>query len=180
MENKLVGIIGIGNIGLKVARRVQGFGARVQYAYHRDTSPLSSADERAAGVVRVPLDELLRTSDIITAHVPRTPQTIGLLNRQALAVLKSGAVLINTSRGDIVDEPALIEALTERRIAGAGLDVFAREPVDPQNPILKLDNVVVTPHVAGTTIDTWSRRLEFAFGNMRRVADGGSALGLVR
>ena len=86
--------------------------------------------------------------------------------------MKSTAVLINTSRGPVVDEAALIEALQQGRIAGAGLDVFEREPVDPNNPLLKMENVVVTPHSAGTTWNTWFRRAEFAYRNMKGVWDG--------
>ena len=94
--------------------------------------------------------------------------------------MKPTAVLINTSRGEVIDEAALVAALQERRIAGAGLDVFSKEPIDAANPLLKLDNVVVYPHSAGTTIDTWQRRLDFAFGNMRRSLAGESLMGLVK
>jgi phosphoglycerate dehydrogenase-like enzyme len=176
MEGKLVGIFGIGNIGSKVARRVQGFGARVQYY---DKYPLSPEREQEIGVVRVSMEDLFRTSDIVTLHTPLTAETHKLVNSDILAQMKPTAVLINTSRGEVIDEGALATALQQRRIAGAGLDVFEREPVDPANPLLKLDNVVVTPHSAGTTIDTWSRRLEFAFGNMRRVGAGEAPLALV-
>jgi phosphoglycerate dehydrogenase-like enzyme len=86
--------------------------------------------------------------------------------------MKPTALLINTSRGPVVDEPALIEALRQKRIAGAGLDVFEKEPVDKANPLLEMDNVIVTPHSAGTTWDTWARRADFAYGNFRRVWAG--------
>jgi len=86
--------------------------------------------------------------------------------------MKPTAVIINTSRGPVVDEVALADALQQKRIAGAGLDVFEKEPVDPGNPLLRLDNVVVTPHSAGTTWDTWFRRAEFAYQNMKRVWEG--------
>jgi phosphoglycerate dehydrogenase-like enzyme len=176
MDGKLVGIVGIGNVGRKVAQRVQGFGARVQYF---DKFPLTPEREREAGVVRVPLDELFRTSDIVTLHTPLTPETTGLVDAEVLATMKSTAVLINTSRGEIVDESALAAALAHGRLGGAGLDVFEREPVDPASPLLTLDNVVLTPHSAGTTVDTWQRRLDFAFGNMRRVGAGEAPLALV-
>ena len=93
--------------------------------------------------------------------------------------MKPTSVLINTSRGATVDEGALIEALSRKRIAGAGLDVFEEEPVDSQNPLLKMDNVVVTPHSAGTTWDTWSRRAEFAYDNIKRVWEGEAPLAVV-
>jgi phosphoglycerate dehydrogenase-like enzyme len=169
MDGKLVGILGIGNIGSKVARRVQGFGALVQYY---DKYPLSAEREREANVTRVPLDELFRTSDIVTLHSPLTPETKGLVNDNVLATMKPGAVLINTSRGEIIDEAALVRALEQGRLGGAGLDVFHKEPIDPVNPLVRFPNVVLTPHVAGTTVDTWGRRLEFAFSNMRRVIAG--------
>lgn len=169
MANKLVGILGIGNIGRKVARRVQGFDATVQYY---DIFPLPPERERELKVKRVSLEELFRTSDIVTCHAPLTRDTRHVVNRERIAMMKPTAVLINTSRGPVVDEAALADALQQKRIAGAGLDVFEKEPVDPGNPLLRLDNVVVTPHSAGTTWDTWSRRAEFAYQNMKRVWEG--------
>jgi phosphoglycerate dehydrogenase-like enzyme len=176
MDGKLVGVLGIGNIGSKVARRVQGFGARVQYY---DKFLLSPQREQEIGVARVSMDELFRTSDIVTLHSPLTPETHNLVNADVLASMKPTAVIINTSRGEIIDEAALVAALQQGRLAGAGLDVFEKEPVDAANALLALENVVVSPHSAGTTIDTWGRRLEFAFGNMRRVGAGEAPLALV-
>ena len=169
MANKVVGIMGFGNIGQKVARRVQAFDAVVQYY---DKFPLPPARERELNAKRVSLEELFRTSDIVTCHAPLTKDTRHVVNRQRLATMKPSAILINTSRGEVVDEAALHEALRDKRIAGAGLDVFEQEPVDPANPLLKLDNVVVSPHSAGTTWDTWFRRAEFAYANMKRVWAG--------
>ena len=177
MADKLVGVLGLGNIGRQVARRVQGFDARVQYF---DAYPLSAEEERELDVTRVSLEELFRTSDILTCHTPLTPHTRHIVNRERLALMKPTAVLINTSRGPVVDEAALIEALQEGGIAGAGLDVFEQEPVDPDNPLLKMDNVVVTPHVAGTTWDTWFRRAAFAYANMQRVWNGDAPLATVQ
>ena len=177
MADKLVGTLGIGNIGRQVARRVQGFDADVQYY---DLYPLPEEQERELNVRRVSLDELFRTSDILTCHTPLTPQTHHIVNRERLAMMKPTAVLINTSRGPVVDEAALIEALLEGRIAGAGLDVFEQEPVDPANPLLQMDNVVVTPHIAGTTWNTWFRRAEFAYRNMQRVWNGEAPLAVAQ
>ena len=177
MADKLVGVLGIGNIGRQVARRVQGFDADVQYY---DLYPLSEERERELDVRRVSLDELFRSSDILTCHTPLTPQTHHIVNRERLAMMKPTAVVINTSRGPVVDEAALIEVLQEGRIAGAGLDVFEQEPVDPANPLLQMDNVVVTPHIAGTTWNTWFRRAEFAYRNMRRVWDGEAPLAIAQ
>ena len=169
MADKLVGVLGIGNIGRQVARRVQGFDARVQYY---DLFPLSEEKERELGVSRVSLEEIFQTSDIVTCHTPLTPDTHHMVSRQRIGMMKPTAVLVNTSRGPVVDEVALIEALQEGRIAGAGLDVFEKEPVDPGNPLLSMDNVAVTPHSAGTTWDTWFRRAEFAYRNMKGVWEG--------
>ena len=169
MADKLVGILGIGNIGTQVARRVQGFDARVQYY---DKYPLPDERERELDVTPVSLEELFRTSDIVTCHTPLTKETHHVVSAERLAMMKPTAVVINTSRGPVVDEAALIEALRVGTIAGAGIDVFEQEPVDPDNPLLTMDNVVVTPHMAGTTWNTWFRRAEFAYANMRRVWDG--------
>ncbi len=176
MANKLVGLIGIGNIGRQVARRVQGFDATAQYY---DKYPLPPDREQDLNITGVPLDELFQTSDIVSCHTPLTPETYHLVNRERIALMKSTAVLINTSRGPVVDEAALIEALQEGRIAGAGLDVFEEEPVDPGNPLLGMDNVVVTPHSAGTTWNTWFRRAEFAYQNIERVWAGQPPLAVV-
>lgn len=169
MAGKLVGVLGMGNIGRRVARRVQGFDANVQY---HDAYPLPLQEEAELNVRRASLDELFRTSDILTCHTPLTPQTRHIVNRERLAMMKPTAVLINTSRGPVVDEAALTDALQSGQIAGAGLDVFEKEPVDVDNPLLRMDNVVVTPHIAGTTWDTWFRRAEFAYANMQRVWNG--------
>lgn len=169
MAEKQVGVLGIGNIGQKVSKRVQGFDARVQYS---DKYPLTPERDEKLGLRRVDIDELFRTSDIITCHTPLTRDTYHIVSAERLASMKPTALLINTSRGPVVDEAALIEALLEGRIAGAGLDVFEREPVDLSNPLLKMDNVVVTPHSAGTTWNTWYRRAEFAYANMGRVWRG--------
>ena len=177
MADKLVGVLGIGNIGRQVARRVQGFDARVQYY---DLYPLDEERERELGVSRVGLDELFSTSDIVTCHTPLTPQTHHIVNAERLSLMKPTAVLINTSRGPVVDEAALIDALRQGRIAGAGLDVFEQEPVDPDNPLLTMDNVVVTPHIAGTTWNTWFRRAEFAYQNMQRVWNGEAPLAVAQ
>ncbi|MCY3637776.1 MAG: 2-hydroxyacid dehydrogenase [Chloroflexi bacterium] len=177
MADKLVGVLGIGNIGRQVARRVQGFDAQVQYY---DPYPLDEERERELDVRRVSLDELFRTSDIVTCHAPLTPQTHHIVNRERLAIMKPTAVLINTARGPVVDEAALTEALQNGVIAGAGLDVFEQEPVDPDNPLLRMDNVVVTPHMAGTTWNTWFRRAQFGYENMQRVWNGEAPQSIAR
>jgi len=171
MAGKTVGIMGIGNIGQKVARRVQAFESKVQY-YDPYLSAANLEQVKQLGARPVSLEELFRSSDIFTSHAPLTKETHHVVNRERLAMMKPTAIVVNASRGPIVDEAALIEALQQKRIAGAAIDVFEDEPTAPNNPLFKLDNVIVTPHSAGTTWDTWFRRADFAYQNMRRVWDG--------
>lgn len=132
-----LGLVGYGRIGKEVATRARAFGMDV--VFHRRTGGL-------------PLDELLRTADVVSLHVPLTPETNGLLSRERLALLQDGATLVNTARGAIVDEGALVDELVSGRIS-AGLDVFAGEPRVPK-PLLALPNVVLTPHIASATVET--------------------------
>ena len=142
-----VGVVGVGNIGRHAARMVgAGFQAKVL-----GFDPLmSAADMKAVGVEKVDdLHALLRRADIVTLHLPLNAHTRGLIGRAELALMKPEAVLVNTSRGEIIDEAALVEALTEGLIAGAGLDVLEQEPPTLDNPLFKLRNVVLSPHVGG-------------------------------
>ena len=177
MADKKVGILGIGNIGRQVARRVQGFDAKVQYF---DLYPLDERTAEELNVTYVSLDELFSTSDIISCHTPLTNDTKHIVNANTLSLMKPTAILINTSRGPVVDEEALISALQSGVIAAAGLDVFEKEPVSPDNPLLKMDNVVATPHMAGTTWDTWARRANFGFENMERIRNGEAPQAVVK
>jgi glyoxylate reductase len=137
LEGATLGVVGLGRIGRQVATRAQAFGMRI--IFHRRTGGL-------------PLEELLRTADVVSLHLPLTPETDGLISRERLALLRDGATLINTARGAIVDEDALVEELASGRIS-AGLDVFADEPRVPER-LLDLPNVVLTPHVASATVET--------------------------
>ena len=177
MADKKVGILGIGNIGRQVAKRVQGFAAKVQYF---DLYPLDERTAEELNVTYVSLDELFSTSDIISCHTPLTNDTKHIVNSNTLSLMKPTAILINTSRGPVVDEEALISALQSGVIAAAGLDVFEKEPVSPDNPLLKMDNVVATPHMAGTTWDTWARRANFGFENMERIRNGEAPQAVVK
>lgn len=176
MANKKVGILGIGNIGKKVAKRVQAFDSIAQYY---DLFPLDNQLNSQLSLKSVSLDELFETSDIITSHMPLNDQTFHMINSDRFSQMKSSSILINTSRGEIIDEKALISALDSHEILGAGLDVFETEPIQADNPLLKMNNVIVTPHVAGTTWDTWARRSQFAFSNMIRIIDGDKILGQI-
>jgi phosphoglycerate dehydrogenase-like enzyme len=157
-----VGLVGYGNIAKQVARIVAAMGATV---LHTSTGDGGQPGWR-------PLPELLAASDIVSLHLPLTADTDGLLGEAALAGMKPDAILVNTSRGAIVDEDALADALREGRLAAAGLDVFSVEPVLPDNPLLGLDNVVLTPHVTWYTVDTMRRYLVEAVANCRRLRDG--------
>ena len=166
MAGKTVGILGLGNIGREVARRVRAFEARVQYS---GRTQLSAQLERSLDVRYVSLDELFASSDVLTLHCPLTPQTQGVVSRQRLAGMKPTSIIINTSRGQLVDEAALVETLQTGRILGAGLDSFEGEPIPADSALLALENVILSPHTGGTTSDTWVRRGAFAFRNIARV-----------
>ena len=177
INGKTVGIVGLGHIGKQAAQRLRAFDARLLYY---DPYPLPAATEEALGVTRASLDDLLRLSDIVTLHVPLLPGTRKLIGQRELALMKSTALLVNTCRGPVIDETALIEVLQRRGILGAALDVLEKEPPHPDNPIFNLDNVLLTPHVAGVTYNTWERRGQFIFENLQRVWEGQSPLAVVR
>ncbi|RKX51204.1 MAG: D-glycerate dehydrogenase [Thermotogae bacterium] len=168
LHRKILGIIGMGNIGREVARRAIGFGMRVIY-HNRHRIP--EAEERLLSASYYSLEDLLKTADIISLHVPLTPETYHLINKERLELLKPNAILINTARGPVVDEKALIKVLKERRIYGAGLDVFENEPYIPQE-LMELDNVVLLPHIGTATIETRQTMLIDAIQNMVKVFDG--------
>ena len=151
LHGKTVGLVGIGNIAKKVAAIVKnGFDCRVLYY---DIFRLSPEQEAALGVTYAELDDLMAQSDIVSIHVPLLDSTAGMIDGEKLALMKPNACIINTSRGGVIDEPALIRALEEGRILGAGLDTYASEPLDKDSPLLKLDCVVTTPHCGGNTVD---------------------------
>ncbi|MEN8234723.1 MAG: phosphoglycerate dehydrogenase [Actinomycetota bacterium] len=150
MRAKTIGIVGLGRVGRRIARRCRAFGMDV-IAY----DPYMS-DERVASmrIERVSLDELLERSDFITLHAALTPDTKSLIDRETLAKAKPGVRIINAARGGLIDEDALAEALRDGTVAGAALDVLTQEPPDPNNPLLHMDNVVVTPHLAASTSES--------------------------
>jgi phosphoglycerate dehydrogenase-like enzyme len=154
---KTLGIIGCGHIGLQVARLGNAFGCRV-LGY--ETHEIRVGDVK---IKQVELDELLQLSDIVSLHVPLTPETRGFIGREELARMKHSAILINTARGPIVDQLALVEALNQNRLAGAGLDVFDIEPpLPPDHPILKASNTVLAPHIAFETFEAMSAKADIA------------------
>ncbi|WP_286171735.1 2-hydroxyacid dehydrogenase [Mycobacterium sp. BK086] len=164
-----VGLVGYGNIAKRVEQIVRAMGGTVLHT--------NTADD-GTGTWR-PLPELLAECDIVSLHLPLTPATDKLIDASALAAMKPHAVLVNTSRGGVVDEPALVDALRDGRLAAAGLDVFTEEPVAADNPLLRLDNVVVTPHVTWLTADTMRRYLGHAIDNCRRLYEGRDLVNVV-
>lgn len=167
-----VGLIGYGNIAKRVERIVVAMGSEPSEVLHTSTCDDGHPGWRS-------LHDLLTASDIVSLHLPLTERTAGLLDCDTLGRMKSGAVLVNTSRGPIVDEGALVEALRSGQLAAAGLDVFAVEPVSAGNPLVELDNVVLTPHVSWYTADTMRRYLECAVDNCARLRDGRDLANLV-
>jgi phosphoglycerate dehydrogenase-like enzyme len=176
LRGRTLGIVGLGTIGKKTARLAQAFGMTVHYY---DIARLPEDAEDALNVRFRLYRELLRTSDIVSLHVPLNASTRGMLGEAELALMPRHAILINTSRGPVVDEKALYRALSEGRIAGAGLDVFDQEPPPAENPLFTLDNVILTAHMAGPTQESNIARLRNAFDNVQRVARGEAALWVV-
>jgi phosphoglycerate dehydrogenase-like enzyme len=176
LNDKTLGIVGLGTIGKKVARLARGFGMQVAYY---DIVRLSEDAEDLLGVRFRLLRELLAGADIVSLHVPLNEETRGMIGAGELALMKPQAILVNTCRGAVVDETALYRALSAGRLLGAGLDVLDREPPAPDNPLLKLDNVVLTSHFAGPTWDNHVARFRNAFDNVQRVHRGEPPLWVV-
>jgi phosphoglycerate dehydrogenase-like enzyme len=171
-----IGIVGMGRIGQEVAKRLAGWEADLIYY---DPFRLAPEREQELGVRYVELDELLRTSDAVTVHVPLNAQTRHLIDAESLSIMKPTAVLVNTARGELVDEQALVEALRDGKILGAGLDVLNEEPPPSNHPIFELKNVALSPHMAGPTWQSFPRRFENCFANIARVQRGEKALWVV-
>jgi phosphoglycerate dehydrogenase-like enzyme len=176
LEGKTVGLVGLGNIGRQVARRVKAFDAEVIYY---DAVRRSPQEEKELGVQYAPFDTLLETADVVSLHVPLNESTRHMIDAQALGHMKPSAIVINTCRGEVIDEQALIDALQQRRILAAGLDTQAKEPPDPNNPLLTLPNVTLTPHSAGPTVDSYRKRFHNGYANIERVARGQPPLWVV-
>jgi glyoxylate reductase len=164
-----LGIIGLGRIGKAMAQRAKGFGMKVLYT---DSIRLAPTEEEKLGIEYRLLDDLLRASDFVSIHTPLTPDTRHLINAEKLKLMKPTAILINTARGAVIDEQAIAKALKEHWIAGAGLDVYEKEPIDPKNPLLTLDNVVLVPHMGSATTQPRSAISEIAASNLLAVLRG--------
>ena len=163
--NATLGVIGMGRIGGAVARRAAGFSMRVIY-YSRSENDLTRLVEDEVGAERVDLETLLRESDIISIHVPLTEATANLIGSKELRMMKKGCVLVNTSRGAVVDEDALYDALSNNRLQAAGLDVFRKEPINHQNPLLSLQNVVIAPHIGSASISARAKMARMCAENL--------------
>ena len=170
-----VGIIGLGRIGSRVARRLQGWECDIIY---HDVVQFPDS-EAELGVSSVSKDELLQSSDVVTLHVPLNRHTRGMMSDREFGLMKPTAILINSCRGPVVDEAALIRALEEGKIAAAGLDVLEEEPTPKDNPLLDMDNVLVTPHMAGFAQESGEKSRVFAMQNVTRVAQGGEPESIV-
>jgi D-3-phosphoglycerate dehydrogenase len=165
IAGKTIGLLGFGNIAKHVAKRLKGFDVRVQY-YSRNRADQET--EQRYDVEYVDYETLLSTSDILSIHIPSNAKTHHQINAQVLAKLKQGSVLINTARGEIIDEQALIEALRSGHLLGAGLDTFEGEPPAADNPLLHMDQVVATPHSGGAVFDNVANIVGHAFSNIEK------------
>lgn len=172
IAGRVLGIVGMGAIGRAVARRAIGFDMRILYCNRHRVDP---AIEEALGARHVSLDELLASSDVVSLHAPRTPETHHLIDTAALARMKPTAILVNTGRGTLIDEPALVEALRQGRLAGAGLDVFEHEPQLAPG-LAELDNLVLAPHLGSASTEARAAMVRLCSGNIIEVLAGRPAL----
>lgn len=169
IAGKSIGLLGFGNIAKHVARRLKGFDVHVKY-FSRTRA--DQTIEQQYGVEYVDYETLLSTSDILSIHIPSNTQTYHQINAPVIARMKPGAVLINTARGEVIDEQALITALRAGHLGGAGLDTFEGEPPAADNPLLHMDQVVVTPHSAGAVFDNVANIVGHAFRNIEKFIAG--------
>jgi phosphoglycerate dehydrogenase-like enzyme len=171
LAGKLWGLVGMGRIGRAVSERLAPF--EVRMAYH-DTDRLSENDEKKYHVEFIDIKEMLRSADIISLHCPLTDKTKGLIGKPELSMMKKTALIINVARGEIIDEPALAQALKEQTIGGAALDVFAEEPINKNNPFIGInaENLILTPHIAGATYESKMRIISAAIKNIVKVLNG--------
>jgi D-3-phosphoglycerate dehydrogenase / 2-oxoglutarate reductase len=169
LYDRTVGILGLGATGTALAQRLKGFECRTLYFKRNRLDP---ADEGRLGVAYADREELLRRSQVLVLTLPLNPETRGLINAESLALLPAGAIVVNVSRGAVVDEAALVEALRSGRLGGAALDVFAEEPLPPGHQLAALPNVILTPHIAGVTAQSKRNILVNSIGNVARVLRG--------
>lgn len=169
LSGRVVGIIGLGHIGQALARLLTGFGCEVIYAKR---TPLSPDQEAALNVRHAALPDLLARADVVTLNTELNETTRDMINRDTLALMKPGAILVNAARGGVVVEEDLAEALRTGHLRGAGVDVFAVEPITPDNPLLDLPNVVLTPHIGAVSGDSFAPSVTRMIANLRAIAEG--------
>jgi D-3-phosphoglycerate dehydrogenase len=177
IKGKTLGLVGAGRIGRSLLRKLSGFGLDGAFYYNRNRLPEKL--EHEFGLCYRDLDELMRTADILSVSVPLTEQTVNLVNKERIDSMKLGAILINTSRGPIIDNFALADALRNNKILGAGLDVFINEPITSEDPLIGLENVVLTPHVGAATIDCQKTSCRHCMENISRLHAGERPLWMV-
>lgn len=170
LNGRTIGYVGMGRIAREVALRLKAFGTKGIYC--DPYVKLSEEEEKKLSLRCVDFDDLLRTADVVTLHLPASKETYHLIDSRAFHKMKKTAILINTSRGSIVDEAALCKALKDGMIAGAGLDVFEVEPFRPDNPLAAMDNVVLTPHISAGTRDALKAKMRALFENLVRFFNG--------
>jgi len=173
LEGKTAGVYGCGAIGMRFAKICQAFGMRVLAVRRSKTSGVQD------GITFVSADELLRESDYLSLHCPLTDETRGMVNAEFLSKMKDGAVLINTSRGAVLNESAVAEALHSGKLSGAGLDVLAKEPADPDNPLLSAPNTYITPHCAWTSQEARTRLMQILDDNLTSFINTGAGINRV-
>lgn len=177
LQKKTLGLIGLGRIGLEVARRAKTFGMKIIYydKYLKLTRPV----QQALNIESQEFETVLKNADIVSLHLLLTEETRKLIGEKELRMMKKKSILINTSRGSIIDEKVLIKALKEGWIAGAGLDVFTNEPPAKDNLLFKMENVVLTPHIAGVTMDVFPLKMSAVTQNFKRVIKGEKPINVV-
>lgn len=169
LRNKTVGLIGLGNIGRSVARMLQPFG--VNLLYNKRTK-LTDDEEKILNIKFRSLHELYKEVDILSLHLPFTKEKEKMIGYNEISSMKSGVIIINTSRGRLIDEDALIHFLKSKHIRGAGLDVFSEEPISRKNPLLGLESVILTPHIGGVTFEAFQQMMRSAMQNIRLFEEG--------
>jgi phosphoglycerate dehydrogenase-like enzyme len=177
LSGKTVGLLGFGNIARQMTELLRGFNTNVIF-YKR--TPATEALKAQYNAKQVSFEALLKQSDVVAIHLPLSPSTRHLIGSEQLNMMKPTAFLVNTARGAVVDEAALIRALREKRIAGAGLDVFESEPPKPDNPLLFMDNVITTPHIGGIAWDNWESRMKMVWDNIQKVMNGKEPADMIR
>ncbi len=176
LKGARLGILGLGDVGAEVARLARGLGMTAGYFRRNRLAP---ADEKRLGVGFLPFDDLVKTSDVLSVHLRRSPETHGMVSRAVLERLPAGAIVVDTARGGIVDHEALADLLESGHLGGAGLDVFPEEPMPAGSRLARIPSALLTPHCAGGSLDLFLDEAALVLGNVRRALSGGTVRGLL-